>query len=159
MDQEITHIWVGGRKVGVIGLDRVFAEVRELGLADPVRVMAELLRRARRNNYVPVSAERDYCNALYQGYRRFLGEDVSEDHGMLEIRVLGPGCPRCEELMRRVKNAVAEMNLAADIEHVRDLKQIAAYGPAPTPVLVVGGKVTVSGRVPSVTELKDLLSP
>jgi small redox-active disulfide protein 2 len=158
MDQEISQISIGGRKVGVIDLDRILTEVRNLGLTDRVRVMAELLRRTRRNNYIPPSAERDYCNALYCQYRRFLGEDVSEERAMIEIRVLGPGCPRCEELMQRVKNAVAEMNLPADIEHVRDLKRISSYGPVSTPGLVVNGKLISVGKVLSIDELKKILT-
>lgn len=159
MSEDVSQILIGGKKVGVIGLNRIFAEVRDLGFTDPTRVMAELLRRATKNNYIPPSVERDYCDGLYREYRRFTGEDVGNDKGLMEILILGPGCPRCDELMRRVKNVAAEMNLPADIRHIHDLKQIASYGPAPTPGLVINGKLRSAGKVHSVAELKKLLEP
>ncbi len=157
MNEDVSQILIGGKKVGVIGLNRIFSEVRELGLTDPVRIMAELLRRAHQSNYIPPPVERDYCDGLYREYRRFIGEDTGDEKGIMEIFVLGPGCPRCDELMRRVKNVAAEMNLPADIRHIHDLKQIASYGPAPTPGLVINGKLRSAGKVLSPGELKKLL--
>ncbi|MBC7186654.1 MAG: TM0996/MTH895 family glutaredoxin-like protein [Calditrichaeota bacterium] len=75
----------------------------------------------------------------------------------MTIQVVGPGCPRCDTLERRVYDACAELGLAADIVHVRDLKEYAKLGIVFTPALVVDGKVVLSGRVPSLAELKDLL--
>lgn len=158
MSDGVHHIRIGDREVGLVGLDKVFAEVRERGIKSPVQLMAELLRRARRDNYIPVSAEHEYSEAIYREYRRFLGERVTEYRTMLEIRVLGPNCTRCEELERLVKNAVAEIELAADVQHVRDLKEISKYGPFPTPGLVINGKMVAAGKVPSLREIKRLLA-
>ncbi len=157
MSNDIYQIRIRGQEVGLVGLNRIFKEVRQRGLSNPVLVMAELLRMVRRDNWIPVSAEREYCDAIYREYRRFLGETITEDRSMLEIRVLGPGCPRCEELERLVRNVVAEMKLAADVQHVRDLREISKYGPFPTPGLVVNGKMIMVGKVPSPSELKQLL--
>jgi small redox-active disulfide protein 2 len=77
---------------------------------------------------------------------------------MMEIRVLGSGCSRCNELEKRVKDALAELGVAAGVEHVTDLKQIAAMGVLMTPGLVIDGRVVSQGKVPSKDELKKLLA-
>jgi small redox-active disulfide protein 2 len=72
----------------------------------------------------------------------------------MEIKVLGPGCPRCEALEKRVKTVLAELSVAADIEKVTDFKKIMAYHIIATPGLVINGKVKSTGRMPSVDEIK-----
>ena len=72
----------------------------------------------------------------------------------MEIRILGPGCPRCHEVEKRTINALAEMNFGADVKKIADLKQIAAFGVFATPVLVIDGKVKCVGRIPSQDEIK-----
>ncbi|MCR4438731.1 MAG: thioredoxin family protein [bacterium] len=82
---------------------------------------------------------------------------MSEDSRVLTIQVIGPGCPRRDTLERRVYDACAELGSVADIVLVRDLKEYAKLGIVFTPALVVDGKVVLSGRVPSLAELKGLL--
>lgn len=76
----------------------------------------------------------------------------------MEIKVLGPGCANCRNLEKEVFNAVAELNIAADIQKVQDIKKIVAYGVMSTPALVINEKVKVSGRVPKREELKRLIT-
>jgi len=59
---------------------------------------------------------------------------------------------------KNVFNACAELNLSADISHVTDRKQIQELGVWTTPAVIVEGKIVVSGRIPSVPELKKLLA-
>lgn len=73
------------------------------------------------------------------------------------IQVLGTGCPKCHKLAENVKEAVGAMGLECHMEKVQDIRQITAFGVMLTPALVVDGRVVVSGRVPSVDELKQLL--
>ncbi len=75
----------------------------------------------------------------------------------MKIQVLGIGCARCQELEQRVRDTLAEMNIAANVEHITDLKRFAAMGVFMTPGLVVDGKVVSQGKVPSKDELKRLL--
>ena len=75
----------------------------------------------------------------------------------MDIRILGIGCARCNDLEKHVKDALAEMGIAANVEHVTDLKEIAAMGVMMTPALVIDGKVVTQGKVPSKEELKKLL--
>uniref|UniRef100_A0A7C4GFF4 Thioredoxin family protein n=1 Tax=candidate division WOR-3 bacterium TaxID=2052148 RepID=A0A7C4GFF4_UNCW3 len=76
----------------------------------------------------------------------------------MKVQVLGIGCQRCQELEKRVRDALAELNIAADVEHITDLKRFAAMGVFLTPGLVIDGKVASQGKVPSKDELKKLLS-
>jgi small redox-active disulfide protein 2 len=76
----------------------------------------------------------------------------------MEIKILGTGCPKCNSLEAAVKKAVAEMGLKdAVIEHVDDIAKIIEYGVMSTPALVVDGEVKLSGRVPSVADIKKIL--
>ncbi len=74
---------------------------------------------------------------------------------MLQIRILGPGCPRCHEVEKRTLNALAELNMAADVQKITDFKQIVQYKIFSTPALVINGRVVCSGRIPSVQEIKE----
>lgn len=76
----------------------------------------------------------------------------------MNIKVLGTGCPKCKALEQAARNAVAEMAVSADIEKVEDIVNIMGYGVMHTPALVIDGKVAVSGRVPSVAEIKEIIS-
>lgn len=76
----------------------------------------------------------------------------------MKIQVAGPGCSRCVTAEKNVINACAELNLPADISHVYDVKQFAAFGVRVTPSVIVDGKVVVAGKVPTVSELKTLLA-
>jgi len=75
----------------------------------------------------------------------------------VKIQIAGPGCPRCEATERNVFNACAELDLAADISHLRDVKEFAALGVILTPAVLVDGKIVVAGKVPTVAELKEIL--
>lgn len=74
------------------------------------------------------------------------------------IKVLGTGCTNCKTLESRAIEAVNELQLDAVVEKVTDIQQIVSYGVMRTPALVVDEKVVLYGRVPSVSEIKDLLS-
>ena len=72
----------------------------------------------------------------------------------MEIKVLGSGCPKCGEVEKRVKNALAELNAAADVEKITDIKTMMSYGILATPGLVINGKVKSTGRIPRIEEIK-----
>jgi len=75
----------------------------------------------------------------------------------MNIKILGTGCPRCKSLEQVTRNAVAEMGISADIEKVEDIVKIMNYGVMHTPVLVIDEKIIISGRVPSLSEIKEVL--
>ncbi len=73
----------------------------------------------------------------------------------MEIRILGPGCPRCHEVEKRTLNALAELGVAADVQKVTDIKKIAEYRIFSTPGLVINGKIKCSGRIPTQVEIES----
>lgn len=158
MSDDITQIVVGDQRIGMIGLTGILKAVKNMQLAGEEKLSDALIEQARKANYIASEAEAMFRDALYREYRRYMGEEVSDMRSSLEVRVFGPGCMRCEELMRRIRAIVAELNRPADLVHVRDLRQIAELGPVATPVLMINGKIVTSGKVPSEADLKALLS-
>lgn len=75
----------------------------------------------------------------------------------MEIKVLGTGCANCKALEKAVYNALTEMDIAADVQKVEDIQKIMAYGIMRTPGLVINEKVVLSGRLPSIKELKEII--
>lgn len=67
----------------------------------------------------------------------------------MEIKVLGPGCPKCQQTEETVKQAVAEAGVEADVEKVTDTMKIAGYGVFGTPAVVVDGDVKIVGKIPT----------
>ncbi len=76
---------------------------------------------------------------------------------MKDIKVLGPGCPKCRKLAQNTNDAVAQLGLSASVEKVTDITEIVGYGVMVTPALVVDGVVKSSGKALSVDEVKALL--
>jgi len=76
----------------------------------------------------------------------------------MEIKILGTGCPRCKEVEKRTMNALAEMNVPADVQKISSIKDIASYGIFNTPGLVINGRVKSTGRLPSIEEIKSWIS-
>lgn len=81
-------------------------------------------------------------------------ESTKMDKG---IKVLGSGCKKCMELEKATKQALEELNMNVNVEHVTDFAQIASYGVMSTPALVINGKVVSYGKVLSVNEVKSIL--
>ncbi|MDD5722557.1 MAG: thioredoxin family protein [Syntrophales bacterium] len=77
----------------------------------------------------------------------------------MEIKVLGPGCSRCQQTEKVVKEAVAEAGVEAQIEKVSDVMKIAGYGVFGTPAVVIDGVVKSVGKIPDKEEVKRWLNP
>lgn len=73
----------------------------------------------------------------------------------MDIKVLGPGCPKCKQTEKVVQEAVAETGVAANVEKVTDVMKIAGYGVLGTPAVVVDGEVKSVGKIPSKAEIKS----
>lgn len=76
---------------------------------------------------------------------------------MKKIEILGTGCPKCRKLAEQVQHAALELKLECEIEKVEDIQQIIAYGVMMTPALVVDGQVMVTGKVPSLDDIKKMI--
>lgn len=76
----------------------------------------------------------------------------------MDIKVLGPGCPKCQQTEKAVKEAVAEAGVQATIEKVTDILKIGEYGVFGTPAVVVDGEVKSVGKVPTKEDVKGWIS-
>ncbi|WP_027182910.1 thioredoxin family protein [Desulfovibrio inopinatus] len=72
----------------------------------------------------------------------------------MKIQVMGPGCPKCAEAEKNVKEAVAEAGIEAEVIKVSDFQEIASFGVFSTPAVAIDGEVKVVGKAPS---KKDVL--
>ena len=75
----------------------------------------------------------------------------------MNIKILGPGCAKCNQVEKIVREAVSETGVAADIEHVTDFKEIASFGVFSTPSVVINGEVKSVGKIPKKEEIKAWL--
>jgi len=156
---EITQIKIGNDRIGIIGLKLVLEEVAET-FADQTdeEIRAELLKRLDKRNYIPESWKEEYGKAFLREFKKFTGRSVEDTTSAgLEIRVLGPGCARCNQLTQDLIAVMAEMDMAADLEHVTDIAEIGSYGVMGTPALVINGEVKSVGSIPPKTKLKQWL--
>jgi small redox-active disulfide protein 2 len=76
---------------------------------------------------------------------------------MKDIKVLGPGCKRCQTTEDMVKSAASALGIAASVEKITDYAEIAKYGIVSTPGIVIDGKVVHSGGLPKEDDLKRWL--
>jgi small redox-active disulfide protein 2 len=74
---------------------------------------------------------------------------------MKKIEILGTGCPKCNQLEERAKEAVKGLGIEAEVVKVKDIKAISSYGVMITPALVVDGVVKVAGKVPKTEEIQE----
>lgn len=75
----------------------------------------------------------------------------------MKIQILGTGCPKCKKLAEAAETAARDLGLDYELEKVTDINDIVAFGVMATPALAVDGAVKVSGKIPSVDELKTML--
>lgn len=75
----------------------------------------------------------------------------------MDIKVLGPGCAKCQSLEKTVKEVVSALKLDIKVEEIKDMKKIMQYPILMTPGLVINEKVVMSGKVPSKAEIERLI--
>ena len=73
----------------------------------------------------------------------------------MEIKVLGPGCAKCQQTEKIVREAVAETGSDAQIEKITDVMKIAGYGVFGTPAVVIDGQVKSVGKIPTKQDVKS----
>jgi small redox-active disulfide protein 2 len=76
----------------------------------------------------------------------------------MEIKVLGPGCAKCQQTEKVVKEAVAEAGISAEVEKVTDMMKIAGFGVFGTPAVVINGEVKSVGKIPKKDDIKKWLA-
>ncbi len=76
---------------------------------------------------------------------------------MIQIKVLGPGCPKCKTTYNNVLEALKQINIEANVEKVEDIEEMMKYNVLTTPVLMVDEQIKIKGRVAQVNEIVELL--
>ena len=77
---------------------------------------------------------------------------------MRKIQILGTGCPKCKKLAENALIAARELNIDYEITKVTQINEIMKFGVMIAPALVIDSEVKVAGKVPSVDEIKGMLS-
>ena len=76
----------------------------------------------------------------------------------MNIKILGPGCAKCQQLGKTTKEVVKELGIDAAIEEVKDINKIMEYPVLTTPGLVINGQLLCAGRVPNKAEITQLIA-
>ncbi len=76
----------------------------------------------------------------------------------MKIRIFGPGCMKCRETERIVRDVLAETGVEADVEKVEDIQAMVSAGILTTPAVEIDGEVKVAGRVPKPDEIRKLVA-
>ena len=160
MSDKISYLMIGGHKIGLNGLTDILDDVKAIQLSDENELKELLLEKIKVENYVPSSREEDYKNAIYREFKKAIGDPIEAVEQVslgIQIRVLGPDCSACDQMEEDVKSILAELNIAAEVDHVRDINQIAEYGMVRTPSLVINEKIVLNGRSLPKSQLKKLI--
>jgi small redox-active disulfide protein 2 len=157
-DEDITQISLGRFKVGITGLKAAIEEIKSWRERPEEEIAQALLAKLKPFNYIPDAAQEEYQKAFLREFKKALGEEVEEDRSGLSVKILGPGCPACDRLEQTVMAVLGEMGLPAEVEHVRDVRKIAALGVCGTPALLINDRVMAMGPAPSTGMLKKWLA-
>ncbi|MDD4876506.1 MAG: thioredoxin family protein [Dehalococcoidales bacterium] len=76
----------------------------------------------------------------------------------MEIKILGPGCIRCNQVEKTTKEVIQELGIKVDLLHVRDINKIMEYPILHTPGLVINEELVCSGRVPNKAEITQFIT-
>jgi len=77
---------------------------------------------------------------------------------MRKIEVLGPNCSKCDNTFDKVKLALDELKLEVELTKITDVFEIIERGVDITPALIIDGEIKFQGKVPSIEEIKKLLT-
>lgn len=154
-DDTIKQIMIDGRMVGIVGLEEAIKKINHPAASDE-EITNSLLREISAKNYIPSSASDIYGKALLREFKIAQGQSVAEEPVPgLNIEILGMGCARCDQLENDVRNVLSEMNIAAGLRHVTDIKEIARYKVLGSPALVINNKVVAVGEVPPKSKMRQ----
>ena len=76
----------------------------------------------------------------------------------MEIKILGPGCPKCKQTSQIVAEALSETGVEATVEKVTGVMDIAGYGVFGTPAVVIDGDVKCVGKIPKKEDVTSWLT-
>jgi small redox-active disulfide protein 2 len=71
------------------------------------------------------------------------------------IKVLGPGCPKCKTTYNNVLEAIKQTGIDAEVQKIEDIETMMQYNVLTTPVLMINEVTFVKGRVADINEIKQ----
>jgi len=77
---------------------------------------------------------------------------------MKKLQVLGTGCPKCNDLAEITEKAAKELGIEYELVKISDINDIVSFGVMMTPALAVDGEVKISGKVPDIDAIKELIA-
>ena len=77
---------------------------------------------------------------------------------MKDVKVLGPGCKRCEATEQMVRSEAQKLGIEVTVEKVTDYAEIAKFGILSTPGVVIDGKVVHAGGLPKAEDVAKWLA-
>lgn len=155
---DVTQIKIGRHTFGFVGLNQALKKLAESHADASDSTAAEaLLEELSKRNYIPENVREAYGRAFVREFRKYLGQPFQTDEQAqgLVIKVLGGGCNICDSIENDLMEILAELGVAADLEHVRDPAQIAKYKVRGTPALVINDKVMCVGSAPPRNQIKQ----
>lgn len=75
----------------------------------------------------------------------------------MQIQILGSGCPTCKKLFELTKQAVLELDLKIEVEYITDIQKIVEMGILSGPALVINKRPILTGFLPSIKKLKEII--
>lgn len=156
-DEDIIQISLGKFRVGITGLKAAIEELIPWRGRPEAEIAQALWARVQPRNYIPAAAQEEYKRAFLREFKKALGEPVGEERTGLCVKVLGTGCAACDRLVQTIMTVLAELNLPAEVEHVREVREIAASGVFGVPAVLINGKVMAVGQTPPKAMLKQWL--
>ncbi len=158
MADDLTFVRIGKNLIGLSGLTDIFQELASRVFESPEAAQEELLRRAAGVNYMPPGSRDDYGRALWQEFRRFLGEAMeAEAADGLEIKVLGLGCSGCQKFYQQVVDILAARAIIADLQYITAPALLNDYEVRSFPALIINGRLVLAGQIPAMAQLEKIL--
>jgi hypothetical protein len=153
----VKQLLINNRLIGIVGLEKTMtrAQATCAGKSD-ADISDFLIHAVSDQNYIPATARDTYAKALLRQYKIEQNIPVAPEPAEgLRIYVLGLGCARCSQLEDDIRDLLSEMEIAADLRHITDIKEIARFGIMGAPALVINDKVVSVGDIPPKSRLRQ----
>jgi small redox-active disulfide protein 2 len=155
--EDVTQIALGRFRVGITGLKAAIEELKSWRERSEEEIAQALFAKLKTLNYIPDSSQEEYKRVFLKVFKRAMGEKVEEERVGLSIKIIGPGCPSCDRFEQTVMTVLGELGLPAEVEHIRDVREIAALEICGMPALLINNELKAVGSVPSKEMLKKWL--
>ena len=158
-ESKISQIKVGKHRVGIVGLEAALNKVsREHKNSSDALIAEKMLQLLSKKNYISKTAQDKYRDAFLRAFKKHMGLPVGKSESdWVEIKILGGCCNICDSLENSVMEALSDLSLPADVEHITEKKRIREYQVQDGPALVINREVVANGIVPSKQEIRTLL--